>query len=64
MGVPISYMDKHDPDRFEIIDHIKPRIDGKDTYERIVIRNKKPTLPEWCRLSDYGLTMFIGRITP
>lgn len=40
MGVPISYMDKHNPDRFIILDHIKPKCHGKDTYERIVIVNK------------------------
>ena len=40
MGVPQSYIDKHDPDRFIILDHIKPKCRGKDTYERIVIVNK------------------------
>ena len=59
MGVPISYMDKHDPERFEIVDTIKPKIDGKDIYQRIIIRNKKPELPEWVALSDYDLEMRI-----
>ena len=60
MGVPISYMDKHDPERFEIVDTIKPKIDGKEIYQRIIIRNKKPELPEWVALSDYGLEMRIA----
>ena len=59
MGVPISYMGKHDPERFEIVDTIKPKIDGKDIYQRIIIRKKKPELPEWVALSDYGLEMRI-----
>ena len=61
MGVPITYMDKHDPDRFEICDSIKPTIGGKAIYQRIVIRNKRPELPEWCRLSDWGLEMAVVR---
>ena len=41
MGVPQSYIDKHDPERFLILDHIKPKYRGKDTYERLVIVNLK-----------------------
>ena len=60
MGVPISFLDKHSPDQFEIVSAndirvnanvpIKPHglikdkdgaIDGKATYVRIVIRNKR-----------------------
>ena len=60
MGVPISFLDKHNPDQFEILSAndirananvpVKPHglikdkdgaIDGKPTYVRIVIRNKR-----------------------
>lgn len=60
MGVPISFLDKHNPDQFEIVSAndirananvpVKPHglikdkdgaIDGKPTYVRIVIRNKR-----------------------
>ena len=53
MGVPISFLDKHSPDQFEIIGMDRPlitqltgkqsrfRIKGKEIYARIVIRNKK-----------------------
>ena len=40
MGVPQSFIDKFDPDKFIIVDHIKPKCRGKDSYERIVIVNK------------------------
>ena len=61
MGVPISFLDKYDPDMFEILDArdctnveslkkkstflIKDKdgtINGKPTYARILIRNKRP----------------------
>ncbi len=60
MGVPISFLDKHNPDQFQIVSAndiranadvpIKPHalikdkdgaINGKPTYVRIVIRNKR-----------------------
>ena len=60
MGVPISFLDKHNPDQFEILNAndfktnpavpdklhglIKDKdgaIDGKPTYARILIRNKR-----------------------
>ena len=43
MGVPISFMDKHDHDQFEIIGWAKypvPKINGKSIYVRILIRKK------------------------
>jgi len=43
MGVPITFMDKFNPNQFEIITSINvPRIDGVAKYKRIVIRNKNP----------------------
>lgn len=48
MGVPITYMDKYNPDQFEILDTSTnampkgaPYIAGKRIYERILIRRKK-----------------------
>lgn len=52
MGVPITFMDKYNPDQFEIINTSTiampkgaPYINGKRIYERILIRNKKPQKP-------------------
>lgn len=52
MGVPITFMDKYNPDQFEILgvlnhgcdsefDLAKPTINGKELYSRILIRKKK-----------------------
>lgn len=52
MGVPISFLAKHNPDQFEIVgqmvttkvdefNHGYPYINGKKIYARILIRNKK-----------------------
>ena len=52
MGVPITFMDKYNPDQFEIIgqmvttkidefNHGYPYINGKKIYARILIKNKK-----------------------
>ena len=47
MGVPITFMNKYNPDQFEIIKFRKGdddkdlRINGKSLYSRIIIRNKK-----------------------
>ena len=52
MGVPITFIDKYNPDQFEILgvlnhgcdsefDLAKPTINGKDLYSRILIRKKK-----------------------
>lgn len=40
MGVPITYMDKHDPEQFDILDMLRPVIDGKAKYARFLIRRK------------------------
>ncbi|MBM1715987.1 adenosine deaminase, partial [Sulfitobacter geojensis] len=52
MGVPITFMNKYNPDQFEIIgiDRVlveektgkvsRFRVDGKEIYARIVIKNK------------------------
>ena len=52
MGVPITFMDKYNPDQFEIVGldryvddnpHYGHRftINGKETYARIIIRRKR-----------------------
>ncbi|MFH0970535.1 MAG: adenine-specific methyltransferase EcoRI family protein, partial [Candidatus Diapherotrites archaeon] len=52
MGVPITFMDKYNPDQFEIIgqmattkidefNHGYPFIAGEKRYARVIIRNKK-----------------------
>ena len=52
MGVPVTFLDKHNPDQFEILGMDRPLVveltgkvsrffvDGKEKYARIVIRNK------------------------
>lgn len=56
MGVPITFLDKHNPDQFEIIGldrYTVPNeflvggrvaVKGKPKYARILIRNKHPEL--------------------
>lgn len=46
IGVPITYLDKHNPAQFEIIGILKPKIGRKELYRRILIRNLNPDLPE------------------
>ena len=53
MGVPITFLDKHNPRQFEILGMDRPlvkaltgrqsrfRLDGKEMYARIVIRNRQ-----------------------
>lgn len=40
MGVPISYLDKHNDNDFELIDKIRPVLHGKILYQRIIIRRR------------------------
>ena len=43
IGVPISFLDKYDPNQFEIVDKLNtPKLQGKEIYKRILIRHKKP----------------------
>ena len=41
MGVPISFMDKYNPKQFDIIDKLRPIVNGVLKYQRIIIKNKK-----------------------
>ena len=53
MGVPITFMDKYNPDQFEIVGNEytlnipkgRGYINGQKQYSRIFIRNKKPQKP-------------------
>lgn len=40
MGVPITYMAKHDPEEFEILGMARPTVKGVKKYVRILIRRK------------------------
>lgn len=56
MGVPMTYLDKHDPSRFEIVGILnsatrsgkyvlaKPLLNGKEKYKRLCIRNLHPEI--------------------
>lgn len=58
MGVPITYLDKHDPAHFEILDKCTGRLEsGRTTYQRIVIRNLRPELPDEIDLADWFARM-------
>lgn len=40
MGVPISFLDKHNPDQFDIVDRLNtPVVNGKKIYKRIIIKH-------------------------
>ena len=49
MGVPITFLNKHDSEQFEILRFRKGddgkdlRVNGKEPYFRIVIRNRRLT---------------------
>ena len=40
MGVPITFIDKYDPEQFEIIGMLHPYINSKALYKRILIQKK------------------------
>ena len=40
MGVPITYLDKHNPQLFTLEDIIKPQINGKWIYRRLIIKRR------------------------
>ncbi|MDK2063343.1 adenine-specific methyltransferase EcoRI family protein [Aliarcobacter butzleri] len=41
MGVPITYLEKHDPEKYELISTVSPYLDGKQKYKRVFIRKIK-----------------------
>ena len=40
IGVPISFIEKYNPNQFDIIDNVKPIVNGVSKYVRIIIKNK------------------------
>ncbi len=41
MGVPITFLDKYNPDQFEILElNIKGKINNKKVYARIMIKHR------------------------
>ena len=41
MGVPITALDKLNPDEYELIGIIRPIVQGKAKYQRLLIRKKQ-----------------------
>lgn len=52
MGVPITFLDKLNPEQFELLDSLRPTINGKALYQRLIVRNLKPDLPETIDIID------------
>lgn len=52
MGVPITVFAKFDPDQFEVLGMIRPRLNGKTLYRRALIRNLRPQLPDVIDLEE------------
>ena len=40
IGVPISFIEKYNPNQFDIIDQLRPIVNGVLKYQRIIIKNK------------------------
>lgn len=54
MGVPITFMDKYVDTQFELLGKLDNGIiKGKHLYKRLLIRNLKPSLPEFIDLVDW-----------
>lgn len=41
MGVPITIMDKYNPEQLEIVDSIRPCINGQAKYNRFIVRKRQ-----------------------
>jgi hypothetical protein len=41
MGVPITFLDKYNPDQFKILSMGSFKLGGRKTYKRILIRRRK-----------------------
>ena len=47
-GVPISYMDKHNPEQFRIVGKLRPVMpDGTEKYQRILLEPTEATLAKF-----------------
>lgn len=48
MGVPITFVDRYDEDKFELLELLDPVLNGESIYKRIAIRNKNFPMPtDW-----------------
>lgn len=45
IGVPISFIDKYVSEQFELLDIIRPKIEDRVLYTRIIIKNRHPESP-------------------
>ena len=53
IGVPITWMDYYDPEKFELLDKLDvPKIDGKRIFKRLIIRLRHPDLPDVVDLNE------------
>lgn len=44
IGAPITYLDRHCPEQFDLRDDLRPWIDGKEKYRRLLIRRLPSSL--------------------
>lgn len=49
MGVSITYMAKHNPEQFKIIDIVTPKINGKSKYKRLLIQRTNKINTDYAR---------------
>ena len=59
MGVPITFLDKFNPNQFELLGrrgHLKLG-NGRECYQRIFVRNLHPTLPDVIDLAAWFRNM-------
>lgn len=56
MGVPVTVLDKIGKNDGHsgliLLDNCVPKIDGKNTYRRLIVRNLKPVLPKEIDLGE------------
>ena len=55
MGVPITFIDKFNPEQFELLGrrgHLKLP-NGRECYQRIFVRNLRPDLPKVIDLAEW-----------
>ena len=42
MGVPVNFLRKINPDQFDLLGLVTPRLNGKTSFKRILVRNRNP----------------------
>ena len=43
MGVPITFLGKYNRDDWEIVDQLRPKLNGKYLYRRLIIKRRMET---------------------